>query len=145
MVRWCVAMTVPNDRSLKEKTKMKILRRFCSEEVMTLVERMDTFPEEFIDSDKWNDFLPSGYYNKKFNYAEKLLIQGKWDRLKEDYYPRKARRAIIETLMKEDKKDVVRPSGLLSTAAITRDALDVLHQELAKNRYEAVIRGNHNA
>ena len=117
---------------------MKILRRFCSDEVMTLLERMDTFPEEFVDSDKWNDFLPSGYYNKRFNYAERLLIQGTWDRLKEDYYPRKARQAIIKTLMRgsEDK-----PSGLLSTAAITRDALDVLHKELAKTRYEAIMKG----
>ena len=142
MVRWCVAMTVPSDRSLKEKTKMKFLRRFCSDEVMTLLERMDTFPEEFIDSDKWNDFLPSGYYNKKFNYAEKLLIQGKWDRLKEDYYPRKARRAIIETLMKEDKK----PSSLLTTTAVAQQALDLLNQQLAdKYSYESIIRGNHNA
>jgi hypothetical protein len=135
-------MTVPSDRSLKEKTKMKFLRRFCSDEVMTLLERMDTFPEEFIDSDKWNDFLPSGYYNKKFNYAEKLLIQGKWDRLKEDYYPRKARRAIIETLMKEDKK----PSSLLTTTAVAQQALDLLNQQLAdKYSYESIIRGNHNA
>jgi hypothetical protein len=135
-------MTVLSDCSLKEKTKMKFLRRFCSDEVMTLLERMDTFPEEFIDSDKWNDFLPSGYYNKKFNYAEKLLIQGKWDRLKEDYYPRKARRAIIETLMKEDKK----PSSLLTTTAVAQQALDLLNQQLAdKYSYESIIRGNHNA
>ena len=121
---------------------MKILRRFCSDEVMTLLERMDTFPEEFVDSDKWNDFLPSGYYNKRFNYAEKLLIQGKWDRLKEDYYPRKARQEIIKTLMKEDKK----PSSLLTTAAVTQQALDLLNQQLAdKYSYESIIRGNHNA
>ena len=134
-------MTVP-----KGENKMKFLRRFCSEEVMTLIERMDTFPEEFIDSDKWNDFLPSGYYNKRFNYAEKLLIQGKWDRLKEDYYPRKARQEIIKTLMKEDKKDVVRPSSLLTTTAVTQQALDLLNQQLAdKYSYESMIRGNHNA
>ena len=125
---------------------MKFLRRFCSNEVMTLIERMDTFPEEFIDSDKWNDFLPSGYYNKRFNYAEKLLIQGKWDRLKEDYYPRKARQEIIKTLMKEDNKDVVRPSSLLTTTAVTQQALDLLNQQLAdKYSYESIIRGNHNA
>jgi hypothetical protein len=125
---------------------MKFLRRFCSEEVMTMLERMDTFPEEFIDSDKWNDFLPSGYYNKRFNYAEKLLIQGKWDRLKEDYYPRKARQEIIKTLMKEDNKDVVRPSSLLTTTAVTQQALDLLNQQLAdKYSYESIIRGNHNA
>jgi len=141
MARWCIAMTVFDDRSLKEKTKMKFLRRFCSDEVMTLVERMDTFPDEFLMGNEWNDFLPiTGQHFKHFNLAERILIQKSWDRLKDTYFPRKARAAIIKTLMR-DNKDMVRPSGLLSTAAVTRNALDVLHQELAKTRYEAIMKG----
>ena len=126
---------------------MKFLRRFCSDEVMTLVERMDTFPDEFLMGNEWNDFLPiTGQHFKHFNLAERILIQKSWDRLKDTYYPRKARQAIIKTLMKEDKKDVVRPSSLLTTTAVTQQALDLLNQQLAdKYSYESMIRGNHNA
>ena len=109
---------------------MKILRRFCSDEVMTLLKRMDTFPEEFVDSNKWNDFLPiTGHSFKHFNLAERMLIEKSWDRLKEDYYPRMARQEIIKTLIREDKTEKMRPSSLLTIEAITRDALEVLEKE----------------
>jgi hypothetical protein len=139
-------MTVPSDRSLKEKTKMKFLHRFCSEEVMTMLERMDTFPDEFVDSNKWDDFLPMGFYNKRFNFAEKRVIDKRYEKLKKEYHPRRARQAIIETLMEKDKKEVTRPSTLLTTKAVTQQALDLLNQQLAdKYSYENIIKGNHNA
>jgi hypothetical protein len=114
---------------------------------MTLVERMDTFPEEFVDTDKWNDFLPAiGHHFKRFNYAERLLIENAWDRLKEDYYPRKARQAIVETLIREDRKEKIRPDSILTTAAITRDALDILNKELAgAYKYANILKGKHDA
>lgn len=142
MVRWCVAMTVSYDRSLKEKTKMKILRRFCSDEVMTLLERMDTFPDEFLMGNEWNDFLPiTGQHFKHFNLAERILIQKSWDRLKDTYFPRKARAAIIKTLMRGSES---KSSSILTTAAITQSALDVLNRELA-HTYKINKQGNHNA
>lgn len=112
---------------------MKILHRFCSEEVMTLIERMDTFPDEFVDSDKWNDFLPQGMHNRNFNYVERLLVQSAWDRLKDNYLPRRSREAIIKTLMYQDKK----PSSLLTTATITQQALDLLDKQLKQKHYAA--------
>jgi hypothetical protein len=118
---------------------MKILHRFCSDEVMTLLERMDTFPDEFLMGNEWNDFLPiTGQHFKHFNLAERILIQKSWDRLKDTYFPRKARAAIIKTLMRGSES---KSSSILTTAAITQNALDVLHQELARTRYADIIKG----
>lgn len=115
---------------------MKILHRFCSDEVMTLIERMDTFPDEFVDSDKWNDFLPQGMHNRNFNYVERLLIQSAWDRLKDDYYPRRAREQIIKTLMREESRESKRPTTLLTPKSVTDQALQILNDQL-KQTYAA--------
>ena len=106
---------------------MKILHRFCSEEVMTLIQRMDIFPDEFVDSDRWNDFLPNGMYNRRFSLVEKMAIQRAWDKLKDDYYPRRAREEIIKTLMREESKS---PSSLLTIKEITQQSLDLLEKQL---------------
>jgi hypothetical protein len=110
---------------------MKILHRFCSEEVMTLIQRMDIFPDEFVDSDRWNDFLPNGMYNRRFNLVEKMAIQSAWDKLKNDYYPRRAREEIIKTLMREEGKS---PSSLLTIKEITQQSLDILEKQLSEHR-----------
>lgn len=109
---------------------MKILHRFCSDEVMTMLERMDTFPDEFIDSDKWNDFLPNGLYNRRFSLVEKISIQTAWDKLKEDYYPRRAREQIIKTIMREELKESKRPTTLLTPKSVTDQALQILNDQL---------------
>lgn len=115
---------------------MKILHRFCSDEVMTMLERMDTFPDEFIDSDKWNDFLPNGLYNRRFSLVEKISIQTAWDKLKEDYYPRRAREQIIKTIMREELKESKRPTTLLTPKSVTDQALQILNDQL-KQTYAA--------
>jgi len=115
---------------------MKILHRFCSDEVMTMLERMDTFPDEFIDSDKWNDFLPNGMYNRRFSLVEKMSIQTAWDKLKDDYYPRRAREQIIKTLMREELKETKRPTTLLTPKSVTDQALQILNDQL-KQTYAA--------
>jgi hypothetical protein len=113
---------------------MKILHRFCSDEVMTLIERMDTFPDEFVDSDKWNDFLPMGHYNKRFNFAERRVIDVRYEKLKKEYHPRRAREEIIKTLMREESK---KPNRLLTVAEITQQSLDILEKQLNQKRYAA--------
>jgi glucose-6-phosphate isomerase len=106
---------------------MKILHRFCSEEVMTMLERMDTFPDEFIDTSKWDDFLPSGMYNRRFSLAERIVIDKRYEKLKKEYHPRRAREAIIKTLMREEGKS---PSSLLTIKEITQQSLDILEKQL---------------
>jgi hypothetical protein len=113
---------------------MKILHRFCSEEVMTMLERMDTFPDEFIDSNKWDDFLPSGMYHRRFNFAERRVIEKRYEKLKKEYHPRRAREEIIKTLMREESK---KSSSLLTTATITQQALDLLDKQLKQKHYAA--------
>ena len=117
---------------------MKILHRFCSEEVMTMLERMDTFPDEFIDSNKWDDFLPSGMYHRRFNFAERVVIDKRYEKLKKEYHPRRAREQIIKTLMREESKPdrLLTPNRLLTSAAVTQQALDLLENQL-KQTYAA--------
>jgi hypothetical protein len=112
---------------------MKILHRFCSEEVMTMLERMDTFPDEFIDSSKWDDFLPSGMYYRRFSLAERIVIDKRYEKLKKEYHPRRAREAIIKTLMPQMEK----PSSILTAAAVTQQALDLLDKQLKQKHYAA--------
>ena len=112
---------------------MKILHRFCSEEVMTMLERMDTFPDEFIDSSKWDDFLPSGMYYRRFSLAERIVIDKRYEKLKKEYHPRRAREAIIKTLMPQMEK----PSSIITAAAVTQQALDLLDKQLKQKHYAA--------
>lgn len=118
---------------------MKILHRFCSDEVMVMLERMDTFPDEFIDTSKWDDFLPSGMYNRRFSLAERIVIDKRYEKLKKEYHPRRAREAIIKTLMPEELKETKRPNKILTTAAMTNEALRVLNEELTRTRYANIL------
>lgn len=115
---------------------MKILQRFCSDEVMIMLERMDTFPDEFIDTSKWDDFLPSGMYNRRFSLAERIVIDKRYEKLKKEYHPRRAREAIIKTLMPEELKETKRPTTLLTPKSVTNQALQILNDQL-KQTYAA--------
>jgi len=60
--------------------KIKLLRRFCADEVKLLLERMDNhFAEEFvIDNSKWDSLLPNGEGFKLFTSIEQHCIRAEY-------------------------------------------------------------------
>lgn len=90
-----------------------LLKHFSHDQVKLLLERMDTHPEEFINSSKWEDFLPVPTHArpvisprfKHFTKLEQYLIRQKYNRLVMATLRQRAYDGILETLVfKEDKQ-----------------------------------------
>ena len=103
-------MTVPTK---KDKT---MLKKFCHDQVKILLERMDTHPEEFINSSKWEDFLPvpsnarpviSPRF-KHFTKLEQYLIRQKYDSLVTATLRQRAYDGILETLVFKEETNTER-------------------------------------
>ena len=126
--------------------KIKLLRRFCADEVKLLLERMDNhFAEEFqILESKWDPLLPNGEGFKRFTSIEQHCIRSEYRAHLEKFKKAQAYQEILERAMspaktrweyreeKEAQEGVQRPKTLLTTKAIKDQALSVLEGELKK-------------
>lgn len=93
-----------------------MLKKFCHDQVKILLERMDTHPEEFINSSKWEDFLPvpsnarpviSPRF-KHFTKLEQYLIRQKYDSLVTATLRQRAYDGILETLVFKEETNTER-------------------------------------
>lgn len=84
-----------------------MLKNFVHDQIKILLERMDTHPEEFINSSKWEDFLPvpsnarpviSPRF-KHFTKLEQYLIRQKYNSLVTATLRQRAYDGILETLV----------------------------------------------
>lgn len=133
---------------------MKFLRRFCSEQVQILLERMDDhWVEEFaIEGSKWEPMLPFGKAYEQFTRVEQRCIrktaQEQTTKLKKE----RAYTGILERTMSPAKtrwefnderyaregagvtaqKLAMKPSQILTTSAIASQAQSLLEKEYAK-------------
>jgi hypothetical protein len=121
--------------------KIKLLRRFCADEVKLLLERMDNhFAEEFvIDDSKW-DSLVKGDGFDRFTSIEKYCISTEYRAHLKKFRKAIAYQEILERAMspaktrwdyREEKEG--RPKTLLTTKAVADQALSVLEEELKKS------------
>lgn len=133
---------------------MKFLRRFCSEQVQILLERMDDhWVEEFaIEGSKWEPMLPFGKAYEQFTRVEQRCIrktaQEQTTKLKKE----RAYTGILERTMSPAKtrwefnderygreeagvtaqKLAMKPSQILTTAAMQQQAQSLLEKEYAR-------------
>jgi hypothetical protein len=125
---------------------MKFLRRFCSEQVQILLERMDDhWTEEFaIDGSKWEPMLPYGKAFEQFTKIEQRCIRTTAQEQTTKWKKEKAYTGILERTMSptktrwefDDEKhgriakaEGARPSQVLTAAAFQKQAAQVLQQE----------------
>jgi hypothetical protein len=122
--------------------KIKLLRRFCADEVKLLLERMDNhFAEEFvIDDSKWESLLPHGQGFRLLTSIEQHCINTEYRAHLSKFKKAQAYQEILERAMspaktrweyREEKEG--RPKTLLTTKAIKDQALSVLEEELKKS------------
>jgi hypothetical protein len=137
---------------------MKILRKLCSEQVQILLERMDNhWTEEFaFDGSKWEPMLPHGGAFEQFTRIEQRCIrktaQEQTTKLKKE----KAYSGILERTMSTAKtrwdydderhgrtataeKLAMKPSKVLTTAALQQQAQSLLEKEYAKAYGQAAV------
>lgn len=93
-----------------------MLKNFVHDQVKILLERMDTHPEEFINSSKWEDFLPvpsnarpviSPRF-KHFTKLEQYLIRKKYESLVTATLRQRAYDGILETLVFKEETNTER-------------------------------------
>lgn len=133
---------------------MKFLRRFCSEQVQILLERMDNhWVEEFaIDGSKWEPMLPYGKAFEQFTAIEQRCVrstareQGVKLR-KEQAYTGILERTMSPTKTRWDFDDEkygrtesvkAQPAQMLTTAAM-RQQMDSIMNQYAKNPYKGTL------
>jgi hypothetical protein len=129
---------------------MKFLRRFCSEQVQILLERMDDhWVEEFaIEGSKWEPMLPYGKAFEQFTKIEQRCIRKTAQEQTTKWKKEKAYTGILERTMSptktrwefDDEKhgriakaEGVRPSRVMTTAALQQQAQNLLEKEYAKS------------
>ena len=122
--------------------KIKLLRRFCADEVKLLLERMDNNFEEFQVSDsKWDPLLPNGDAFGLFTRIEQYCIRSEYKAHYMKYKKAKVYQEILERAMspaknrwayREEKEGTQRPKTLLTASAVKNQALSILEQELQK-------------
>ena len=96
--------------------KEKLLKRFCSEQVCILLERMDSHPEEFVNGcgksryfePKWSPILNEGAFNR----IEKYLLKSKMFGIR-----RRQTKADIILVLTRDVTDVEDESPKMSTTS----------------------------
>lgn len=125
---------------------MKFLRRFCSEQVQILLERMDDhWAEEFaIDGSKWEPMLPYGKGFEQFTKIEQRCIRNTAQEQATKWRKEKAYTGILERTMSptktrwefDDEKhgriakaEGARPNQVLTAAAMKQQAAQVLQKE----------------
>jgi len=122
--------------------KIKLLRRFCADEVKLMLERMDEhFVEEFqIQDSKWEPLLPNGDGFRRFTSIEQHCIRTEYRAHLEKFKKAQAYQEILERAMspaktrwdyREEKEG--KPKTLLTTKAVTDQALSVLEEQLKKS------------
>lgn len=93
-----------------------MLKNFVHDQVKILLERMDTHPEEFINSSKWEDFLPipsnarpviSPRF-KHFTKLEQYLVRKKYESLVTATLRQRAYDGILETLVFKEETNTER-------------------------------------
>jgi hypothetical protein len=108
-------MTVVDMMTVPKKKAGEFLKLFCHDQVKILLERMDSNPEEFTSSERWDLFLPPRekrgtmpIYNlyKYFTKAEQFAIKTKINELVHDKMQQEAYNGIMDTLVKTDYKDM---------------------------------------
>ena len=127
--------------------KLKLLRRFCADEVKLLLERMDNnFAEEFQISDsKWDPLLPNGDAFGLFTRIEQHCIRSEYKAHYTKYKRAQVYQEVLERAMspaknrwayREEKEGFAeqgaRPSKVLTTAALASQAQQILQQEYQK-------------
>ena len=126
--------------------RIKLLRRFCADEVKLMLERMDNNFEEFQISDsKWDPLLSSGDAFGLFTRIEQYCIKTEYRAHYKKHSKAKVYQEILERAMspaknrwayREEKEGLaeqgVRPSKVLTTAALTSQSQQILQQEYQK-------------
>ena len=137
--------------------KIKLLRRFCADEVKLLLERMDNNFEEFQISDsKWDPLLPNGDGFGLFTRIEQYCIRSEYKAHYMKYKKAKVYQEILERAMspatnrwdyREEKSGFaeqgVRPSKVLTTAALTSQSQQILQQEYQKAYAQNAAQAKH--
>jgi hypothetical protein len=130
---------------------MKFLRRFCSEQVQILLERMDNhWADEFaIDGSKWEPMLPYGGIFEQFTKIEQKCIRATAQEQTTKWKKERAYTGILERTMSQTKtrwdfdderhgrisRDVAMqkaPTQILTSAQMANQAQNILQQEYAK-------------
>ena len=75
------------------------LKTFCHDQVKLLLERMDSHPEEFIEGNKWEEFMPNCSSFKHFTKVEQYLIRRKYWKIRDQICRQQAYGKILETLI----------------------------------------------
>lgn len=96
--------------------KEQLLKRFCSEQVCILLERMDSHPEEFVNGygksryfePKWSPILNEGAFNR----IEKYLLKSKMFGIR-----RRQTKADIILVLTRDVTDAEDESPKMSTTS----------------------------
>jgi len=85
--------------------RIKLLRRFCADEVKLLLERMDEhFAEEFqIQDSKWDPLLPNGDAFRLFTWIEQHCIRSEYKAHYEKHSKAKVYQEILERAMSPAK------------------------------------------
>jgi len=134
---------------------MKFLRRFCSEQVQILLERMDDhWTEEFaIEGSKWEPMLPYGKAFEQFTKIEQRCIRNTAQEQTTKWKKEKAYTGILERTMSptktrwefDDEKhgriakaEGVRPSRVMTASAMKQQAAQVLSQQF-DNAYQGTL------
>lgn len=128
---------------------MKILRRFCSEQVQILLARMDDhWAEEFvIEGSKWEPMLPYGRAFEQFTRIEQRCIRTTAQEQTAKWKKERAYTGILERTMspaktrwefdrdRGERKDegLIKPSKVLTSAAMQQQALGMLNQHLGQH------------
>lgn len=135
---------------------MKFLRRFCSEQVQILLERMDDhWVDEFaIEGSKWEPMLPYGKAFEQFTRIEQKCIRATAQEQTTKLKKERAYTGILERTMSQTKtrwdfddekhgrisRDVAMqkaPTQILTSAGMRKQMEDILNQqfkeEYAKN------------
>jgi hypothetical protein len=123
--------------------KIKLLRRFCADEVKLLLERMDNNFEEFQISDsKWDPLLPNGDGFGLFTRIEQHCIRSEYKAHYTKYKKAKVYQEILERAMspatnrwdyREEKSGLVKqeigPKKMLISRAQYEMANKLLQQQ----------------
>ena len=134
---------------------MKFLRRFCSEQVQILLERMDDhWVEEFaIEGSKWEPMLPFGKAFEQFTPIEQRCIRSTAQAQTTKWKKERAYTGILERTMSPTKTRWefdderhgrgVGPSKVLTSAAMKQQALGILNQQFdqqyAQNAFSGTL------
>lgn len=126
--------------------RIKLLRRFCADEVKLMLERMDSnFEEEFASDDsKWDLLLPHGEGFRRLTTIEQHCIRSEYIAHREKYRKAQVYQEILERAMSPAKTkweyrdsrtgvQAERPKGLKPTSLLTPTQLEAYQKQYAHN------------